>query len=187
MNPQVRNSCCQSVRKWRHTYRISAQTYNTARAETLGKLNSGFGSHFHTKRHYISGKGLFTYSLTPYSRVLLEKLTGFSANQEIPCILWNPKVHYRIHKCPPHVPILSQIDPLHSPPHPTSWISTWIMSYLLRLGFPSGLFPSGFPTKTLYTPLLSPNTCYMPLPPSSLFNHKKNVWWSVQIIKLLIM
>jgi len=34
-------------------------------------------------------------------------------------------------------------------------------SYYIRLGLPSGLFTSGFPTNTLYTPLLSPTraTC----------------------------
>jgi len=104
---------------------------------------------------------LLTYLLTPCSTVLLEKLTGSAASQEIPRILWNPKVHNRIHKCPPPVPILSQ----SIPPHPISWRSILIYSSHLRLGLPSGLLPSGFPTKTLYI-YTSPisHTCYMPRP-----------------------
>ena len=39
----------------------------------------------------------------------------FSASQEIPHILRNPKVHYRIHKCPP--PVLSCASSIQSLPH----------------------------------------------------------------------
>jgi hypothetical protein len=42
------------------------------------------------------------------------------------------------------------------PPHPTVWRSILILFSYLRLGLPSGLFPSGFPTKTQYMPLLFP-------------------------------
>ena len=41
--------------------------------------------------------------------------TQFAASQEIPHILWNLKVPYRIHKSPPPVPTLSQLDPVHTP------------------------------------------------------------------------
>ena len=78
----------------------------------------------------------------------------FSASPEIPHILWNPKVHYRIRKCSPHVPVLSQINPVHAP-HSTTWWSILILSWHLHLGLPSDLIPSGFPTETLYAPLLS--------------------------------
>ena len=71
-------------------------------------------------------------------------------------VLWisKPKVHYRNHKCPPPVRILSQLVPAQTP-HPTFWRSILILSSHFCLGLPSGLFPSGFPTKTLYMPLLS--------------------------------
>jgi len=39
--------------------------------------------------------------------------------------------------------------------HFTSWRTILILSPDQRLGIPSRLFPSRFPTKTLYTPLLS--------------------------------
>jgi hypothetical protein len=47
---------------------------------------------------------LGTYSLEQSSSW---KANRFSTSQEIPHILWNPKLHYSIYKYPPPVPILS--------------------------------------------------------------------------------
>jgi len=52
-------------------------------------------------------------SLTSMQQSPSREASRFSASQEIPRISWNPIVHYRIHKCPPPVPI-----PVRSSPYP---------------------------------------------------------------------
>ena len=49
-------------------------------------------------------------------------------------MLWNPNVHYRVHKSPPPAPNLSKFDPVCAP-HPTSLRSILILSSHLRLSF----------------------------------------------------
>jgi hypothetical protein len=43
--------------------------------------------------------------LTTWSRVLLEKVTGFQLVKKFPPIIWNPKVHYRIYNSPSPVTV----------------------------------------------------------------------------------
>jgi hypothetical protein len=73
---------------------------------------------------------------------------GRSAIQEFPNILGNPKIHYHVHKNPPLVPILRQINPVHITPTYFSEIHfNIILPPASRL---SKMFFSGFPIKTLY-------------------------------------
>ena len=101
-----------------------------------------------------------------------------SWRNKIPQLLWNLRVHSRIVS-------QSSVRSIQSTlPHLTFWISVLILSSHLPRGYSNGIFPSRFPTKSLYTPLL--RTCYMPRPSRSWFDHHV-IWRGVQIIKLLIM
>ena len=109
------------------------------------------------KLHFEEKKteSIYIYLLT-YSMVQSPSWAAnwFAASQEIPRISWNSKVHYRTHKRLPPVSILGQPNPAHIPTSHLLEIHPNII-HPLRLGHLSGLLPSGFPTKTLYTPLSS--------------------------------
>ena len=95
------------------------------------------------------------YLLTAWSRVLLEKVNGSAASQKILRIFWTRRF-LAVHWSARHLS-LSWANSIQSPQlPPTSRRYSLILSSHLRLGLPNGLFPSGFRTRTLCTPLKSP-------------------------------
>jgi hypothetical protein len=116
------------------------------------------------------------------------KANSHSSSQEIPNFLWNPKAHYRVHKSTQFVPIWAR------------WIHSTPSSPCFRKIHSNIILPSSplSSTLTLSLQILRPNSfvhishlshaCYM-LRPSHRpwFDHPNNIWWSVQIMKLLTM
>ena len=134
---------------------------------------------------------LFLCSAPPYSTRNLPtcsmeqspwEANWFSASQEIPCILWNPKYHYCIHNCLPPVRILSQLDLVHTPTSHFLKIHLNVilpsmpgsLKWSLSLKFPH---PN---TVCLSSPLL--HMCYVPrLSHASQFYHPNNTGSSPEL------
>ena len=125
---------------------------------SLAQKSSAYVSHLHT----------------PWSRVLLEKLTGSAASQEIPRIFGTQRF-LTVPTSTRHLS-LSWANSIQSPqPPPTSLRSILILSSQLRLSLPNGLFPSVSPPEPC-AQLSLPHTRHMPRPSySSRFYHPHNI------------
>ena len=101
----------------------------------------------------------------------------FAASQEFPRILWNPKVYYRIHKFPPPIPILSQLDSVHTL---TSHFLNIHLNIILPStpGSPKWALSFSIPHRNAVYASPLPHTRCMPRPShSSRFYNQNNIEW----------
>ena len=94
--------------------------------------------------------------------------------------MWSIKIHHRVHKRPPFVPTLRQMNPGHRLPH--FFNTPKILPSHQCKSVPSGQYPSDCPTRTLSVSLLP---CARHIPrPSHPSLHRPNIL--VHVIQLVI-
>jgi hypothetical protein len=94
-------------------------------------------------------KKILTYLLALWSRVLPEKLTHPKLLKKFPAFYGTRRFIIAFTRARNLSLSRARLIQSMTLPHPTSRRSILILSSYLRLGFPSGLLPSGFPTKAL--------------------------------------
>ena len=141
--------------------RVNAPTPAKEKRFQVSCLCSSNNSNEHPEWRSVATKKLLTDWLTPGSRGLLKKTTGFQLVKKF-LAFYGTRRFIAAFTSARHV-FLSWASSIQSiPSHPTSWRSILISSSHLSLDLPSCLLPSGLPTKTLYTPLLSPTHATFP-------------------------
>jgi len=137
--------------------------------------------------HYWSKTAVWSLAdINGISEWSLWEANSCSSSKEIPHLSLSQKVYYCVCKSPPLVPILSQMNPVHTFPFYFSKIHSDIIDNLC-LCLPGGLFPSGFLIKILYEFFVSHMHATCPIDLILLNLITVIICWKVQITKLLIM
>jgi hypothetical protein len=103
---------------------------------------------------------------------------------QIPRTVWNSKVHYFFNKIP--VLTLSQL-------HPFQNFSPYFSKIRSNINLPSTpvcskwFLPFGFSNQTFAFISHLPHACYMPIISFIFILLPSNMWWSVKVMKFLIM
>jgi hypothetical protein len=157
--------CCFVTFDTRRTF-PSTGTANHSEFQSVGTGRPGLDLHLHGSGAQPRPSGALSnvnttkakrwpYQLTNFTEQSPSDANSHSSSQEIIRLLWNTKVHYRVHKNPPLIPILSQVNPvLTSPPYFHKMHSN--IMFLSKPMSSKRSLPFRFSTNIFYTLLISP-------------------------------